>query len=63
MATYKKVAICEVDLEILRKKSGLSLRELSRRTGIHFSNISKYENNVLVMPEWNWEKIKKALNN
>ena len=30
-------------LKDLREKKGLSLREMSERTGIHFSNIGKIE--------------------
>lgn len=61
MGLIKTVAIKKVDLKLLRQKAGLSLRQLEKLTGIHFSHLGEYERDVLVMTEETWEKIRIVL--
>lgn len=54
------VVIKKQDLRKLRKKAGLTQRELEKRSGVPFSKISNYENG-LRMSEAIWDRISKAL--
>ena len=54
------VQIKDVDLKGLRKKAGLSLRQLEKLAGVSFAHINKIENG-LIMTEETWDKIKKHL--
>ena len=56
-----KIEYKKIPLKALRKKSGLSLRQLSSLSGVSFAHINKFENG-LTMSETSWKKIKKALN-
>lgn len=62
MEKYKEITINikTADLKKLRKKAGLSLRELGRLSGVSFSNINKYENG-LIMTQNVWDRLKKVL--
>ena len=51
------VKIVEIDLEKLREDAGLSLKQLSRLSGVSFGQINKAENG-LVMTERFWNKLK-----
>ena len=44
-----------------RKNAGLSQKELSRRSGIDQSSISKYERNVWLPSLWTLEKLAEGM--
>lgn len=60
MQTVKQVIIKKVDLKKLRRKAGLSLRELGKLANVSFAHINKIENG-LSMTEETWLKLKKVL--
>jgi transcriptional regulator with XRE-family HTH domain len=60
MEKVRIMKIIKVDLKGLRKKAGLSTRELGKLSGISFAHINKIENG-LIMTEKTWDKINRVL--
>lgn len=61
MALVKYTSITFKDLKKLRNKAGLSLKELSLKTGIEYSNLCHYESEYLTMNQATWERVEQAL--
>lgn len=61
MAEIKEVIIHKVDLKKLRKKTGLSLRNLEKLSGVSLTQISAYENGRMRMSIETWKKLTKIL--
>lgn len=61
MVKIKKVTIEEKDLNALCRQAGITRKELARRAGVNYINLTKAVAGKLMIKGENWDKIQKVL--
>jgi len=61
MTEIYEVITTEVDFMKFLKRSKLTIAELARRTGIHYTRLYNYKRGLIKMTPDTWNRIKKVL--